>query len=351
MNKNKIALKNNTLRINFGSIQPRKYGISVKYFDGNEDSPSKRIDYEAKIVVTSNRGSYLLDIFKRNIWFDQHEPDLINEMVASELSQILYPLQVRVDEKDMSLMEFTNYRQILNNWYVNKEKITQKYASKAAQSFYTKFERNLESRAIFEKSMQYDWFWNLLFHPRYIDYGPEQSVKTDLYLSVVPYAYPLLFTGKQTIDTEITDYYSVKIHFKSDEMRAHHSFVPIDRRVSEEMEHPTYMKLNVYYDLDVYYLFPVHTRAYLEVYEKDSDGKETPIKRVEFTQYQKNSEINRKTPPEKISPFHVYEEDNKEVYKTYEGKNYTYKEWVTFEEEQYKLYKEKRNKKGFWDRF
>lgn len=43
----------------------------------------------------------------------------------------------------------------------------------------------------------------------------------------------------------------------------------------------------------------------------------------------------------------LVEVEEKEIYKTYEGKDYTYQEWKIFEEEYYKINKEKRNKKGF----
>lgn len=61
------------------------------------------------------------------------------------------------------------------------------------------------------------------------------------------------------------------------------------------------------------------------------------------TQETKNKIINK-------SKFNtLVEDEEKETYKTYEGKNYTYDEWKRFEDEQYKLYLEKRKKKGFWD--
>ena len=41
-------------------------------------------------------------------------------------------------------------------------------------------------------------------------------------------------------------------------------------------------------------------------------------------------------------------EDENAIYMTYEGKNYTKAEWKKFDDEQYKIYLEKRNKKGFW---
>ena len=47
----------------------------------------------------------------------------------------------------------------------------------------------------------------------------------------------------------------------------------------------------------------------------------------------------------------LLENEEKEIYRTFEGKGYTYDEWKIFEDEYYKIYKEKRNKKGFWDNF
>lgn len=155
------------------------------------------------------------------------------------------------------------------------------------------------------------------------------------------------FTGKQKITTEITEHHSVEIHFKSNEMMAHNYFISQINNINSE--NLMYMRLNVYFDLDVYHLFPMHTRAYFEVYSKDSEGRETLIKRIEFTQYQEDTEDNKTAPPEKRSSYLVYEEDEKEIYKTYEGKNYTYQEWKKFEDEQYQIYTEKKTKKSFWD--
>lgn len=347
--KQELNLQNNTPLINFGNLKSRKYAVSVKYFEKGEQKPSKRIDYISEIIITSSQKEYFFTISKENIWFNQHEPDLINEMIADELSKIIYPIQAKINDKG-EFLGITNFNQIANSrWHRNKLRATQKYTTEIAQRFYQAFEKNIESRSVFEKSLQYDWFWNLLFHPKYIDYGNENSLKTSLFLAVVPYEFPIQFTGKQTINTQITVYHSVEIKFTSDEIAAHSYFVPKNNKADQ-----VFMKLNVYFDLDVYYLLPMHVRAYFEVYYKDLEGKEIPIKRVEFTQYQEETEKNKTVPPEKRSAFLVYneeEDEDKEVYMTYEGKNYTYKQWKIFEEEQYKIYTEKKKKKGFWDFF
>lgn len=348
MNTKTISLKDNVLKLNFGSLKSRDYAVSIKYFDGENSSPSKRVDYKNKIFITPKQDSYLLDIDKYDFWFNGHEPDLINEIISRDLSKIVYPVQIKTNEQ-LNFLGVTNFNQIVNNrWHNNKHHITEKYSGKIVQSFCRAFEKNLENRNIFERSMQNDWFWNLLFHPKYIDYENGHSVKTDLYLAVIPYEFPIKFTGRQKINAEITDYHSVEIHFKSDEMKAHDYFISDINKINSE--NLTYMRLNVYFDLDVYHLFPMHTRAYFEIYSKDSEEKETLIKRIEFTQYQSDTENNKTTPPEKRSPFLIDEEDEKEIYKIYDGKNYTYQEWKKFEDEQYKIYTEKKKKKkGFWD--
>lgn len=54
---------------------------------------------------------------------------------------------------------------------------------------------------------------------------------------------------------------------------------------------------------------------------------------------------------EKISnrKYNTLLEEEKEIYKVFEGKSYTFEEWKDFEAKQYEIYKEKQNKKGFWD--
>ncbi|QYS86918.1 hypothetical protein JJC03_02615 [Flavobacterium oreochromis] len=53
---NKIRLKNNTLQAHLDFMNPRVYAVSVKYFDDKNPMPTKRIDYEAEIIITSNQG-------------------------------------------------------------------------------------------------------------------------------------------------------------------------------------------------------------------------------------------------------------------------------------------------------
>ena len=54
LTKKEIQNRLNTLKINPNGLQTRKYGVTTKYFSGNEESPDKRIAYEATVKLNIN---------------------------------------------------------------------------------------------------------------------------------------------------------------------------------------------------------------------------------------------------------------------------------------------------------
>ncbi|MDY3318249.1 hypothetical protein PG637_02355 [Riemerella anatipestifer] len=344
-----------TPRLSLEGLSYRDYGVSVKYFTKANERPSKRIDYSVKTLVRPYKGEiYLLDVFKNDIWFNQHEPDTISEVITNEISKSIYPISVSISERDFSVDEIANHLQILDRWKKNKCYLEEKFNTDVTRSFYQAFENAIQNKKYFLKSMQNDWFWNLLFHQNYIDYGHDNKVKTDLYLSIIPYDPPFKFKGVQTFDNIITNYNSIQIQFKSDDVATPDYFKSKILDTSAINNNNLLMRINVFYDLDIYYHFPMHIRAYFEVFTLAPDGKETILHKIHYTQYQQNTHDNKTYTREKGSQFFVEQnkhKEDKEVYKEYEGKAYTYHEWIKFEEKLYKEYKEKKKKKGFWDLF
>ena len=89
-----------------------------------------------------------------------------------------------------------------------------------------KFEDKLKSKSLLERTLQYDWFWNLFFHSKLINYGDKRTVETTLSLSVVPYSPPFRFKGIQKIEKIPTNYNSFVINFESEETQAPQYFHP-----------------------------------------------------------------------------------------------------------------------------
>lgn len=303
--------KDNTLSLDLNGLKERRYGVSVKYYDHSESKPYKRIDYNNTIYINKHSDGWLMDINKENIYFNQHEPNLVSENIGSLVSKSIYPIQTCIDKSGIPLNGVTNHNQILNRWERNKSAISKKYIGEATDSLLNYFNKKISNKVRFEQSMDHDMFWNLLFHPKYVSYQEGLKVKTNFLLAILPYHPPIEFSGMQKLNPEITDYNSIRIDFISDEIEAHPYF-----KSQENNSEPKYlMRLKVHFDLDIYYLFPMHARVYFEVYSKDEDSNESILKKINFTQYQLNAEDN-KTEPQKVkSMFEVTGNESKSHFK------------------------------------
>lgn len=289
-------------RLNSMCIQPddfsiRKYQVSVKYFSDNEDSPSKRIDYEVTTDLKVEDGKGILIIDKKNVYYNQHQPDLINEIIANTILRSTYPIKTHLNEKGISSNEILNHHEMIEKWHHEKKTVLEKYNSPDLEAFFKTFEQKLSYKEKLEKNLHYDWFWNLFFHPKLINYGDKRTVERDLLLSVIPYHHPLRFPGTQTIEKIPTNYHSFVVHFESEELPAPSYF----KNQSNEMS--LCMSLNVAFDMDVYHHFPMHIEAELDIYSKDRLGNKTTTKKVLFSMYQVNSDEYKSKTLDNGSPF------------------------------------------------
>jgi hypothetical protein len=267
------------------SVHHRNYGVSVKYFKEEESTPYKRIDYDAKITLTPDRNIY---IEKNNVYYNRHEPDTVSEIVASIFAKSIYPVRTIINGRGLSRLEVLNREEILQRFNVHKNKLVEKYSSKHLEELMTKFEERLQHPRYLQNIFRNDWFCNLLFHPKILDYKESEGIDIRLALSVVPYGSPVIFEGKQKLTEQATYYDSHIITFNSKEQPASAYFIPKKANNDERY----YMALNVIFDIDVHHNFSMHTRASLSVFGKDAKNYRKEIKRIEYTQYQQNMEKN-----------------------------------------------------------
>lgn len=298
MPKKEILRRLNNIRIKPAGLKPRKYGVSVKYFTGTSDIPEKRVDYELTTVLDLIDYKGILTISKESIFFNQHEPDGMSEILGNAVSKALYPLQTYLNEKGLSTHEIINIEEIRERWKKEKTKLSEKYSSEALETFFETVDKKFNDRSEIEKSLHNDWFWNLFFHPRFIDYGETRSTSTALFLSVIPYQPPVRFSGVQTIQKIPTDYHSFIIEFQSEELPAESLFISGMAGKTEG-----WMSLKVIFDLDIYHHFPMHIRAYFEAYTKDLNGNKHIIKKIQYTQYQQDTSYFSALKLDQNSPF------------------------------------------------
>lgn len=270
--------------LNFKNLQDRQYGVSVKYYRNNEDIAFKRIDYDVLVNVKEGDTGWMISVNKENIFFNQHEPDTISEILSGYFTRSLYPVQTEVNNSFQNIKGIINYDDILKRWKNNKNRINDKYIGEIVESLIASADIKFSNKVLIEKSMKYDMFWNLFFHPKYMAYGSLSGIQTDLHLALVPYKFPVRFSGLQSFNAEVTPYGAVQVKFNSDEMEA-----PVFLLVGiKNANQKYYMKLNVVFDLDAKHYFPMHTTAYFDLYYRDTDQRVHSEKRIQFTMYQLN---------------------------------------------------------------
>lgn len=286
LDKKEIQRRLNSISIKPEGLKARTYGVSIKYFDYNQEKPTKRIDYKVAAEVNIENGVGVISINKEEIFFNQAEPDRFHEILGAAISRSIYPVKVFYNEKGIASKEIINHKEILECWEKEKSAILEKYNSKSLDDFIQVAEERIQNKQLVEKSLQYDWLWNLFFHPILMSYREKRSVENYLYLPIIPYQNSLRFSGVQTIEKIPTDYHSFKVNFESEELPAPKNFYP----KNSPKDVVLWMSLKVHFDSDLYHHFPMHIRAYFELYSKDWEGKNVTERKIQFTMYQIGSE-------------------------------------------------------------
>ncbi|MET4083698.1 hypothetical protein ABIB40_003670 [Pedobacter sp. UYP30] len=272
------------MTLDFTNFKDRRYGVSVKYYSSNNEVPTKRIDYEVDVRVEAHENGWQIEIDKQNVFFNQHEPDLISEILSQSITKSIYPIKCVINNKGIPVKGIINHEDIIKRWKSNQAKLKEKYESETTDNFIKLVDVKINNRIILEKSMKYDLFWNLFFHPKFISYGNGASTETDLHLAVVPYKIPLRFRGIQILNEQVTTYNAVQVRFNSEEMEAPKALIS-----SVKMNKQKYfMKLDVVFDLDATHYFPMHTTAKFDLYFEDNEQQIFSEKKIQFSMYQIN---------------------------------------------------------------
>ena len=134
----------NSMRIKPNGLNPRKYNVSIKYFSKENSIPDKRIDYLVTTDLKINNGTGEISIQKEDIFYNQHEPDLINEIVSNAISKSVYPIITHFNEKGISSNEILNLVEIEERWKNEKLILFRKYCSDDLNDKIEKFENPLQ---------------------------------------------------------------------------------------------------------------------------------------------------------------------------------------------------------------
>ena len=197
----------------------RTYGVSVKYFGEDQIVPGKRVDFQVVVGIEQYKNedrTWQVTIDRKELFINQHEPDLISEQLSSLAMSALYPIKVDVNHRNEIFRGVVNHPEILKRWAQVSEKIADKYAGNYSELFIKKMNDSLSDASEVERALGFDMFWSAFFHPQYLDYGPDLSRDLDFYFPVLPYK-KMRFSGKQILSAAYTDYGTYHIEFSAED--------------------------------------------------------------------------------------------------------------------------------------
>ena len=284
--RKEILLQLNTLKIDPNNFEKRKYEVEIKYYSENIENPIKQINYNLNIDIERNETTTLI-INKENYTLKQNQEDNLIDIINHNLSNIIYPLTLQINEKFQIIKILVNFQNLKKKWKTVSKKLTSKNNSLQLDELLEKSTQILTNKINFEEYLYQDWLWNILMHPKFLQYNKYQTKSIDFYLSIIPSQKPIKFKGNQKISKNENQKISYCIDFESIEMKAHKYFIEKYKFITK----PILMKLEVQSEIDVFHHFLIKTKASLIIYSKDKYHKNNILHQIDFNLNQKNLNI------------------------------------------------------------
>lgn len=167
----------------FPSSLNKKYGVLIALEKGDD---SQTIKYEVNLRYV--RQEEKEKVFELNriskIYINDEEADAIADVLAVKVAQVLYPLQILIDENG-SFSGIANYEQIQQRWHAVKEDIYGEYEGEWVEKYIELNEEVLNEKESIEFSLLSDYFIRTYFNGIYTEYPQNKSKATDIQFPVL----------------------------------------------------------------------------------------------------------------------------------------------------------------------
>jgi hypothetical protein len=315
--KNTIFLKH------LGAIKPSSkfisYLVALKYYEGDNDVASKRLDYTIGIEYLNEDSQELPHIFrlhKKELFFNRKKPSLIIEEIAAALSTAIYPLEISVDHTG-KFISIVNHDQIKKRWPIVKKKILKEYRGETTFKIIKRFEETIKNDTKLEASLHNEIFFSLFYQPFYMGHNKELKENSKIFFPIEPYKGSVIFSGETTINPFIADDSAIQLRYVG------MSILPdISRLHVKRKGHLLISDLQIDYDLDQNTYMPNFIDTTCTIYDKTKKEEikaiELMVTRIEddkhtkssFEQQQNKAPNTIKVKPKKRDWFYGFKKKN-----------------------------------------
>lgn len=185
----------------YPSTLNRNYGVFIVLEKGDD---SQTIKYEINLRYIRQQESERVFELNRisKIYINDEEADAIADVLAVKVAQVLYPLQILIDENG-SFSGIANYEQIKQRWEAVKESIYEEYEGEWVEKYIELNEEVLNEKESIEFSLLDDYFIRAYFNGIYTEYPDKKSKNSEIKFPVLNDVSDINYTVK----SEIEEYY------------------------------------------------------------------------------------------------------------------------------------------------
>lgn len=207
----------------------KRYGIIQKTFHNDEEK--LKIHYETEIKKTNSN----IEITRHPVYISHKRPDLIVEQIADKVGNILYPLQLGLNENG-SVKEIVNFKAIQDRWKELKPNLEDYYKGEVVGNLFQRIEKQLKNkRQTFDKIAD-SIFYLMYFFPLYETFNDEKKYIFQMEIPFIAGNEKVLFEIVLSMNEEITKTQKLLVKAKG---RC------IDNRTPEEIENGKFVPQNV----------------------------------------------------------------------------------------------------------
>ncbi|MCU7619285.1 hypothetical protein NZ698_19060 [Chryseobacterium sp. PBS4-4] len=203
---NYISYKSKNTLDNKKSYQKR-YGIIQKTF--HDDKEKLKIHYEIEIKKTNTN----VELTRHPVYINHQRPDFIVEEIADKVGDILYPLQLGLNDNG-SIKEIINFKEIDSRWRKLKPELEDYYKGEITGDIIKKIENQLKSKSRTLAKIKDSLFYLLHFIPIYEVFDENKKYTFHQEIPFVHEQKNILFEITMSIDEEISE--TKKIFIKAE---------------------------------------------------------------------------------------------------------------------------------------
>lgn len=187
----------------------RCYGVVLKF-------PDKQVSvaYDTTVQQFSVRApEYTFTLHRDKVYVNEYEPQVYIDELASEMATTLYPLELKINTQTGERF-LLNADAVKQRWQEKKKQLELSHEGPQIAQYFAGMDKVTESREGIQAALfNNDIMVALLTHPVHINYGAQREADRSILMPLGRYNEPVLFNGRQWIETGENDYGGIFVCF------------------------------------------------------------------------------------------------------------------------------------------